>query len=76
MDGLKSKLDLIEENRTVIVLGTTSKKSLIDPAMLRPGRLDLHINIPLPNHSNRLKFIEKSYLLAHISCLKQILQQF
>lgn len=59
MDGLKSKLDLIEENRTVIVLGATSKKSLIDPAMLRPGRLDLHINIPLPNRSNRLKFIEK-----------------
>ena len=59
MDGLKSKLDLLEENRAVIVLGTTSKKALIDPAILRPGRLDLHVNIPLPDRKNRLQFIEK-----------------
>ena len=58
MDGIKSKLDLsTEENRTVIVLGTTSKKHLIDPAILRPGRLDLHVKIPLPNRSTRLEFI-------------------
>ena len=60
MDGLKSKLDLsTEENKTVIVLGTTSKKHLIDSAILRPGRLDLHVNIPLPNRENRSDFIIK-----------------
>ena len=56
MDGLKSKLT--DSSNTVIVLGTTSKKDLIDPAILRPGRLDLHVNIPIPNESARLKFIE------------------
>lgn len=62
MDGLKSKLDLsTEENKTVIVLGTTSRKHLIDPAILRPGRLDLHVNIPLPSKSNRHQFI-KSFM--------------
>lgn len=60
MDGLKSKLHLsAEENKAVIVLGTTSKKHLIDSAILRPGRLDLHVNIPLPNADNRLDFIIK-----------------
>ena len=59
MDGLKSKLDISQENRTVIVLGATNKKSSIDPAILRPGRLDLHVNIPLPTSSIRHEFIKK-----------------
>lgn len=60
MDGLKSKLESSsEESKTVIVLGTTSKKNLIDPAILRPGRLDLHVSIPLPNRDRRRDFITK-----------------
>lgn len=58
MDGLKSKMS---SSDCVIVLGTTSNKKLIDPAILRPGRLDLHVNIPLPNEETRLEFI-KSFM--------------
>jgi transitional endoplasmic reticulum ATPase len=54
MDGLKSKKDL----ETVIVLGTTNKKHLMDPAILRPGRFDLHVNVPLPGNMERFQFIE------------------
>lgn len=54
MDGLRSKLDA---DKSVIVLGTTSKKRLIDPAILRPGRLDLHVHVPLPSRKSRQDFI-------------------
>ncbi|KAJ9061462.1 hypothetical protein DSO57_1020449 [Entomophthora muscae] len=41
----------------VVLLGITNRPTHIDPAVLRPGRLDIHLQIPLPNISQRIKII-------------------
>lgn len=43
----------------IFVIGATNRKNLIDPAILRPGRLDIHISVPLPDEQSRLLIIEK-----------------
>jgi len=51
MDGFKS-----DEN--VIVIGATNLKSVLDPALLRPGRFDLTIDVPMPDMEGRKDILE------------------
>ncbi|XP_015695797.2 cell division control protein 48 homolog E-like [Oryza brachyantha] len=53
MDGINSK-------KTVFVIGATNRPDIIDPAMLRPGRLDQLIYIPLPDARSRLEIFRAS----------------
>jgi len=46
MDGMSSK-------KTVFIIGATNRPEIIDPALLRPGRLDQMIYIPLPDAESR-----------------------
>lgn len=51
MDGMNSK-------KNVFIIGATNRPDIIDPAILRPGRLDQLIYIPLPdervNNNNKI----------------------
>ena len=46
---LLAEIDGVEGLRNVIVIGATNREDLIDPAILRPGRLDVKIKIERPN---------------------------
>jgi proteasome-associated ATPase len=46
---LLSELDGVEGLKNVIVIGASNREDLIDPAILRPGRLDVKIKIERPN---------------------------
>ncbi len=46
---LLSELDGVESLKNVIVIGASNREDLIDPAILRPGRLDVKIKINRPN---------------------------
>jgi proteasome-associated ATPase len=46
---LLSEIDGVEGLRNVIVIGATNREDLIDPAILRPGRLDVKIKIERPD---------------------------
>ncbi len=46
---LLADIDGVEGLRNVIVIGATNREDLIDPAILRPGRLDVKIKIERPN---------------------------
>lgn len=46
---LLTELDGLEELRNVIVLAATNRAELIDPAVLRPGRFDSVITVPMPD---------------------------
>lgn len=46
MDGMGSK-------KNVFIIGATNRPDIIDPAILRPGRLDQLIYIPLPDEKSR-----------------------
>lgn len=53
-----TQLDGVETLEGVYVLAATSRLDLIDPALLRPGRLDKSIYIGVPNHKDRLSIIK------------------
>ena len=46
---LLAEIDGVESLKNVIVIGATNREDLIDPAILRPGRLDVKIKIDRPN---------------------------
>ena len=48
---LLSELDGVETLKNVIVIGASNREDLIDPAILRPGRLDVKIKIERPNEA-------------------------
>jgi len=58
---LLSELDGVEALRNVIVIGASNREDLIDPAILRPGRLDVKIKIARPDAASA-KQIFKIYL--------------
>jgi peroxin-1 len=51
----------------VYVLAATSRPDLIDPALLRPGRLDKSILCDMPSQSDRLEIIESFTKKLHVS---------
>jgi transitional endoplasmic reticulum ATPase len=50
---LLTELDGIEGRRGVIVVGATNRPELIDPAVLRSGRFDLLLDLPMPDRPAR-----------------------
>jgi len=55
---LLSELDGIEDLEDVVVIATTNRPDLIDNALLRPGRLDRHIHVPIPDEEARRAIFE------------------
>ncbi len=60
-----SEIDGVESLRDVIVIGASNRQDLIDPAVLRPGRLDIKIKIPRPD-KHAAKDILGKYLIADL----------
>lgn len=48
VNQLLTEMDGLEARRNVFVVAATNRPELIDPAMLRPGRLDRLLYVPLP----------------------------
>ena len=49
MPQLLAEIDGVETLKNVIVIGASNREDLIDPAILRPGRLDVKIKIERPD---------------------------
>ena len=50
---LLTELDGLETLEDVVVIATTNRPDLIDSALLRPGRLDRHVHVPVPDEESR-----------------------
>lgn len=50
-----TKIDGVDALNNVLLIGMTNRKDMIDPAILRPGRLELHVEIGLPDENGRLQ---------------------
>jgi transitional endoplasmic reticulum ATPase len=50
---LLTELDGLEKLQDVVVVATTNRPDLIDDALIRPGRLDNHVHVPVPAHDAR-----------------------
>ncbi len=55
LSQLLTEMDGVEELKGVVVLAATNRLELIDPALLRPGRFDLLLELPVPDEDERLE---------------------
>lgn len=55
---LLAQLDGFESLGAVKIVMATNRPDILDPALLRPGRLDRKIEIPLPNEASRLEILK------------------
>ena len=55
---LLTELDGMQDMHGVVVLAATNRADMIDPALLRPGRFDKIIQIPMPDKDSRKKILE------------------
>ena len=70
-----SEIDGVENLRDVIVIGASNRQDLLDPAVLRPGRLDVKIKIDRPNLEGA-KDIFGIYLTPNLPFSEETCQQF
>ena len=54
VNQMLAEMDGLEELRRVVVIGATNRPDLVDPALLRPGRFDELIYVPVPDEKARL----------------------
>ena len=55
---LLTELDGIQALSGVVVLAATNRADMIDPALLRPGRFDKIVFVPMPDKAARQKILE------------------
>ncbi len=58
LNQLLTEMDGFEDNSGVIVIGATNKIDIIDDALLRSGRFDRRVFIPLPDFQDRVDILE------------------
>ncbi|KYK55325.1 vesicle fusion factor NSFI [Drechmeria coniospora] len=55
VNQLLSKLDGVDQLNNILLIGMTNRKDMIDDALMRPGRLEVHLEISLPDEAGRLE---------------------
>ena len=53
-----TELDGIEELKGIVVLAASNRPDIIDPALLRPGRFDVQLELPVPDEKARLEIFK------------------
>ena len=61
LNQLLSEMDGFQDNEGILIIGATNLKDSLDAALLRPGRFDRIINVPLPDLNSR-EMILKQYI--------------
>lgn len=58
INQLLSEMDGFSQNEGVIVMGATNRSNDLDKALLRPGRFDVQITVPVPDYKGRKELFE------------------
>ncbi len=57
VNTILAEMDGLEEANGIVVIGATNRPTLLDPALLRPGRFDEMVYIPVPDRDGRRKIL-------------------
>jgi cell division protease FtsH len=66
LNQLLSEMDGFEPDASVVVMGATNRAEILDAALLRPGRFDRTVEIPLPNQKERTAILAIHGLGKHL----------
>jgi vesicle-fusing ATPase len=58
VNQLLTKIDGVESLNNVLLIGMTNRKDLLDEALMRPGRLEVQVEISLPDENGRLQILQ------------------
>nr|KAJ0225154.1 hypothetical protein LSAT_V11C100025680 [Lactuca sativa] len=67
LNQLLTEMDGMSAKKTVFIIGATNRPDIIDPALLRPGRLDQLIYIPLPDEDSRHQIFKAAMRKSPVS---------
>jgi transitional endoplasmic reticulum ATPase len=58
VNTLLAEMDALEDVQDVVIIGATNRPTLLDHALLRPGRFDELIYVPVPDKEGRVKILQ------------------